>query len=349
MKSWILNKNYLSYWLRQLRKDRELIAPLRERGDIVFKSIDKIHEIALDSSALIPSIKEFLFPQFEPMLKKTGDEIIGLRSKAKRVIFGVRSCDISALSLLDRFYLSAIPEPYYEIRRKNTVFISIVCNLPDSTCFCGSIGTGPYLKGDFDIQLYDLQDRYLIQAGSRQGQELCSKYSFLMRKPEKSDLDDQYEIELSSKAMFQKQVNLEVARKLIKEGVIDDEFWKGVTERCFECGGCVYECPLCTCFTIIERRYMSVRGRGSSLGEPPEFGSIERLRLWDTCLFKGFTSMAGGILPNEKRFLRTKRWFYHKLIHYPDTIGGFGCVGCGRCTLTCPARIDMANVVGRME
>jgi len=359
----ILNKNHLSYWLRQLRKNRELIGPLMNSGngipgnsqtfgganDIVFKSVDRIHEIVLDCPASLPSPKEFLFPQYEPMLKynrgettdkqktdeiSSGFHITDLKDRTRRVIFGVRSCDISALKLLDKFYLEGYSDPYYAARRENTLFISIVCNNPDPTCFCIGLGTGPYLEGGFDIQMTDLGDRYFVQTGSSGGAKTVRAFSFLFSRPKKADYEDQYEAFLSSKARFQKRISLEGIRQMILEGKVKDAFWQSVAERCFECGGCVYECPLCTCFTVTDRVYSE---------------GIERIRLWDTCMFKGFTRMAGGLLPNEKMVMRTKRWYYHKLIHYPETLGGFGCVGCGRCTITCPGRIDMATVATKIK
>jgi len=334
---WVLEKSHLSYWLRQMRKEAELIGPLRERGDIVFKGIDNLHEIALDCPALIPSPKEFLFPQMELMMETTpeGQEgIIERRDASRRIIFGVRSCDVSAVGLLDKFYLNGLKDPYYEARRKNTLFISIACNTPDDTCFCSGLGTGPFLTEGFDIQLYDLGDRYLVQGGSPSARKWIGRFSFLMTRPGKADLEDQYEVELSSQARFKKRVSLESARKFIREGRVDDAFWRSVTERCFECGGCVYECPVCTCFTVLDRAGQK---------------GTERYRLWDTCLFKGFTRMAGNVLPARDRLLRTKRWFYHKLLHSPETLGAFGCVGCGRCAVTCPGRIDMASVVSGMK
>lgn len=331
---WVLEKSHLSYWLRQMRKESEIIGPLRERGDIVLKNIDRLHETALDCPALIPSAKGFLFPQMEPMLRQTEEGLEDTRDERKRVIFGVRSCDVSAVGLLDRFYLDGNRDPYYEARRKNTLFISVVCGVPDATCFCAGLGTGPFLRSGFDIQLYDLGDRYFVQNGSKAAEKWITRFSFLMKRPSRTDLEDQYEVELSSQAMFKKRISLESARKLINDGRVGDAFWRRVSERCFECGGCVYECPVCTCFTVADR------------AAP---GGVERLRLWDTCLFKGFTRMAGGVLPAEDRVLRTKRWFYHKLIHYPETLGAFGCVGCGRCAVTCPGRIDMAAVVSRMK
>ena len=330
----ILLKSNLSYWLRQLRKEMELIAPVSRRGEIVFESIDRIHEIALDCPALIPSPKEFLFPQLEPMLRSAGNRLLDMRDNSRRVIFGVRSCDVSALGLLDRFFLDDPADPYYEARRRNTLVISVACNRPDSTCFCASLGTGPYLQAGFDIQLYDLGDRYLVEAGSGAAASWIRRFSFLMGRPSKSDLVDLYEVKLSSQSMFHRRVSLKGAQRMMQGGEVSEAFWEKVTGRCIECGGCVYCCPVCTCFSVMDNR----DGKAAC-----------RTRLWDTCMFKGFTRMAGGVLPAADRRLRTKRWFEHKVLYYPETAGAFGCVGCGRCAVTCPGRIDMASVVSRIE
>ncbi|MBI4691359.1 MAG: 4Fe-4S dicluster domain-containing protein [Nitrospirae bacterium] len=335
-KDMILEKSNLSYWLRQLRKEMLLIGPMHgENGDIVLKTVENIHEIVLDCPALIPSPKEFLFPQKEEMFGFSTEGTKNYRNSKRRLIFGVRSCDVSAIGLLDRFYGGKFIDDYYTARRENTVFISVGCNKPDPTCFCNGLGTGPFLSSGFDIQFSDLGDRYLVEIGSEHGLSIVKKFSHLFSKPQKSDYDDQYEAILSSHAMFEKRINLENARQKILSGSVEDSFWAGVAERCFECGGCVYECPLCTCFNVIDRKYSAIEG--------------VRLRNWDTCMFRGFTKMAVNVWPAEKKIMRTKRWYFHKLLYYPEQFGRFGCVGCGRCTITCPGRIDMATIAYRLK
>jgi hypothetical protein len=104
----------------------------------------------------MPSVKEFLFPQKEDMFRFSEGKVDILKNNTKRLIFGVRSCDISAVTLLDRFFGEKFVDDYYMSRRKNTVFMSLVCNNPDPTCFCLRLNTGPFLKSNFDIQLTDL-------------------------------------------------------------------------------------------------------------------------------------------------------------------------------------------------
>ncbi len=348
-RDFVLDKNYLSYWLRQLRKSMELIGPMKGfDGDFVFKTVERIHEISLDCGTAAPLPKEFVFPQVEGMFDYSGEKIKDLQNNKTRVIFGTKPCDISAINLICRFYGSRtqssydrsrpnkkFEDSYFVSRRRNTVFISIGCNNPDTTCFCNGLGTGPFLESGFDVQLTDLGDRYFVQIGSSAGETISLPFRHLFEKARKQDYDDQYEVVLSAQTRFEKRINLEETRQKILAGKVNDSFWMWVANRCFECGGCVYECPVCTCFNIVERPQNQDKGK--------------RFRIWDTCFFKGFTRMAGGNIPAEEKSMRTKRWWFHKLLYYPEQFNKFGCVGCGRCTITCPGRIDIATISQKIK
>ncbi len=333
---YILNKNHLSFWLRKLKMSRELIAPLRDvSGDIVLSELQRMHETALDGPALMPSPKEFLFPQMEQLFCWSEEGIEEAISKLPRVLFGIRSCDLSALKVLDRFYLGEKKDPYYEARRNNTLLISIACNQPDPTCFCLGLGTGPFLKTGFDLQLTDLGNRFLVEPGSEAGLTLVKESPHIFTAPQAADSEDLYEARLGAQSRFEKRVNLEAVRKSILAGAVSDGFWDSISSRCFECGGCVYNCPVCTCFNVLDRQTSADTGK--------------RIRIWDACMFKGFSRMAGGAVPAANKTVRTKRRFHHKLVHWPAQFGVFGCVGCGRCALSCPGRIDMATVALKIK
>ncbi len=333
---YILNKNHLSFWLRKLKSSRELIAPMRDvSGDIVLSELSRMHETALDGPALMPSPKEYMLPQMEQLFCWSEEGLEEAIRNKPRVLFGIRPCDISALSILDVFYLGKNKDAYYEARRKNTVTISIACNRPDPTCFCLGLGTGPFLKTGFDLQLTDLGDRFLVETGSETGAALVQEVPHIFTVPKPADSEDLYETRLGAQSSFEKRVNLEQVRKRILSGAVKDSLWEWVADRCFECGGCVYNCPVCTCFNVLDRPHAPDSGK--------------RMRIWDTCMFKGFTRMAGGAVPAKDKMLRTKRWFHHKLIHWPDQFGAFGCVGCGRCAISCPGKIDMATVALKIK
>lgn len=333
---YILNKNHLSFWLRKLKTIHELIAPVRDiSGDIVLTELSRMHETALDGPALMPSPKEYLLPQMEQLFCYSEEGVEEAFDKRPRVLFGIRSCDLSAIKVLDLFYLGKTADAYYASRRNRTALISIACNHPDPTCFCLGLGTGPFLKSGFDLQLTDLGERFLVETGSEAGQALVRDFPHIFTQPAQTDTEDLYETRLASQSRFEKRVNLEHVRRKIQAGAVSDAFWETVAIRCFECGGCVYNCPVCTCFNVIDR--------------PVAPDSGKRVRIWDTCMFKGFSRMAGGVVPAEVKINRTKRWFHHKLLHWPEQFGTFGCVGCGRCAISCPGKIDMATVALRIK
>lgn len=333
---YLLNKNHLSFWLRQLKAAGQLIAPVRDvTGDIVLTELARMHETALDGPALLPSPKEFLLPQLEQLFCWSDEGVEEAFNKRPRVLFGVRPCDLSAVRILDTFYLGKTRDAYYEARRSRTALIAIACNQPDPTCFCLGLGTGPFLKSGFDLQLTDLGDRFFVETGSATGESLVRDFPHIFTEPKPVDSEDLYETRLASQSRFEKRVNLDRVRKRIEAREVSDAFWESVALRCFECGGCVYNCPVCTCFNVIDRP------------SPPDSG--KRLRLWDTCMFKGFTRMAGGVVPAQEKINRTKRWFHHKLVHWPAQFGAFGCVGCGRCAVSCPGKIDMATVALKIK
>lgn len=345
----VLDKNNLSYWLRQIRKDALLIAPVMSfKGEVVFESLEEIHKIVLQHHLPPPPVKEFLFPQTEFMFEYSRDDIKDIFDVNKKVIIGARSCDIYAINIIDRFFKGEtvsgydtehpnrkFRDPYYFSRRNSTIFISLGCNEPGPVCFCHNLGTGPFLEKGFDIQLIDLEDRYLVEIGSERAEELINRHRYLFRKAEKADLDDRYEAFSLSISRFEKRIAIEDVRKSILEERIPEDFWQWLAERCFECGGCVYVCPLCTCFNIVDHPLSDDKGI--------------RFRIWDTCLFKGFTEMAGRIIPAKKKEARLKRWWFHKIVYYPEQFRSFGCVGCGRCTIACPGNIDIATMAEKIK
>ena len=68
--------------------------------------------------------------------------------------------------------------------------------------------------------------------------------------------------------------------------------------------------------------------------------SGERVREWDSCQFVGFAQVAGEFNFRPTPVDRLKFWYRHKLHGFDDPHGMPTCVGCGRCTVSCPAGID---------
>ena len=75
---------------------------------------------------------------------------------------------------------------------------------------------------------------------------------------------------------------------------------------------------------------------------------MKRFRCWDSCMFSDFTKMAHGNprLTQKERF---RQRFMHKLVYFPENNNGeFGCVGCGRCLVSCPISMNIVKVMKKL-
>jgi len=329
---WELDKAKVPQWLEVLRKDCELIAPVKNYGEVLFMSSPEVSQVVLDYDNTLVPPKEFFLPPTETMFSFTESRAgfhITLPEEAKnRIIFGVRPCDVNALLILDKVFNGELRDEYYLSRREKTTLIALNCNQPGEKCFCGSVGAGPSLSGKFDILLTDIGDVYFIEVGSAKGNELINKLPALFREASQQSEEKKEAVVRQAQKLFAKPIDpLEVAKRM--EAFFNDAKWTELGERCMECGGCTYVCPTCYCFDVVDRI---------------ENGKGLRLRYWDCCLLPGFTRMAGGLNPRGSKEARMKQRFYHKWDYFVQRFGMLQCVGCGRCSKTALCSIDWGGV-----
>lgn len=200
----ILMKNQISKLYIELAEENNFYAPVKEKGDIIFKKILKPEDIVLDYlNSKIPP-KEVLFPQMEVLFEyKLDGKNIEITDRQdldeKIVIFGVRPCDAYSFKLFANFFSfhGTLKDEIYLKKKENTTVIGIGCNNPRTTCFCTSVEGHPFKKDDVDIFLSDLGDKYLVEVISDKGKSLVQKLSWLI---DATDADKQKAQELSKKA-----------------------------------------------------------------------------------------------------------------------------------------------------
>jgi Fe-S oxidoreductase len=103
---------------------------------------------------------------------------------------------------------------------------------------------------------------------------------------------------------------------------------------CVECNGCVFMCDTCHCFLLSD----------DSLS-----GNARRLRLWDGCLLKNFTKVAGGANPLRLRYMRLRNRYLKKFDFFISNLGYQACCGCGRCIEVCPGKIDIRRILRKLH
>jgi ferredoxin len=140
--------------------------------------------------------------------------------------------------------------------------------------------------------------------------------------------------ETAARASFPARPFIACAIERLDAHAIRHEEWQGLGPACFACTGCTSLCPTCSCFTVVD--------------ETREGGG-ERIRDWDSCLLEGFQREASGHHPAPRPGDRVRRFWYHKLSDdFVPEFGRVGCVGCGRCDVTCPGSIGALRVLGAL-
>ena len=297
----------------------------------------KWQEGTVMSSALntTRSAKDFFFPQMENLMefKMEGKsvEVIDTREECEDfVIFGVRACDAASFEILDRVYLVDPVDSYYKNRREHGTVVTMACNRPAETCFCGTFGIDAAdPKGD--VTCWHVEDGIVLRANTEKGEALLATVSDLL-----TDTDD------AAVKAEQEKVRTILAKlplaNLTPEGVgkgmtkelFDRPEWASLSEACLGCGTCTFVCPTCQCYDI--RDFDTGHG-------------IKRFRCWDSCMYSDFTKMAHGNSRNSQ-LERFRQRFMHKLVYFPDNNDGiYGCVGCGRCLARCPISMNIVKVM----
>jgi len=331
----ITKKNLLRL-LEAIRGNTTLVAPVRNAvyGDVNFLPVTDPAEIVFDYDNTTTSPKEFFFPQYEPLFTFSSPSVSSIEVKdvaEEIVLFGIRACDVNALVLLDRFYERNFGDNYYLDKRRKSTLITLACTDLGEQCFCTSTGTGPVLTTDFDIQLIETGKDYAVQVGSEKGLLLFEAYKDFFGPATNIDAST-ISIEAKNKGLM---FDLDKVYNNLKTEAIDEQFWQDIANRCQSCGLCLFLCPTCSCFSVIDQ--------ATPLGEK------RRSRQWDACYFTGMTTMAGGNNPVADRAQMVKRKYYHKLCQQIDEFGVSGCVGCGRCNLCCVGNVNWLENVIKIE
>ena len=340
----VLPKDAVEVFVGRLVEGYQVIAPVERNGQVLFGYVSDPREVVLEyrGVTLLPP-KRFFFPEREILFTyeiKGGEvyvydkyeDIRGMR----RVLIGIRPCDVHGLKVLDKVFIGEFRDPYYAARREGTLIICLTCTEPGEYCFCAYTSSGPDLKDGYDLLMTDLGESYLVEVGSERGGRLVKLNLDIFREASKDDLERKEEAVRRAEAKIreQKLPNLsEMYEPLIK--LFDADLWREYGRKCIACGKCNFTCPTCRCFNVYDDPNLDLK-------------SGKRVRVWDSCHFLSFTKVASGEIFRKERHSRVKQRIYHKYCYSVDEIGSISCVGCGRCVKVCSAGIDIREVARRV-
>lgn len=336
----IISEEKIKKWVKSLSGEGIIIAPMKNSsGDLTLVPVASENEIDLSPGRDLLPAKRYLFPPSETLFcfeKKDGIRLFEKFKDEKQVFFAIRSCDVTGIRFLENFFKGKYEDPYFKRRLENSVFISLACHESCDTGFCVCCDGGPYLKDGYDVQLSYLGDKYLVEIGSEKGKMLIEKNADLFGNATEADtaLRNKIMDGVNQKLLTSSYVSRGITKLSTEQ--IPAEQWEEFADSCFHCGGCTYVCPTCSCFHVIDRPLQDDKG--------------ERVKIWDSCQYGGFTREASGHNPREECSERYKRWFFHKLsLQYVEINGRHGCVGCGRCMITCFGMVDMSSFLKKVR
>ncbi len=339
MKSKLLAKKDLAAFVRSLMENHVVYGPKRRRGEHSFQMITNPDEIDLTYTTTILPPKHLLIPTQENLLvfNQDGQGEPAHHEYPNQVIFGMHSCDVNGIVLLDQVFQNHYPMTRYVEQRKNTTIVALTCTNIGETCFCDSMGTGPCPSEGFDLLLTDLEDNYLVESGTRRGEALLP--GITGSEAGAASLKEKDAAIAQSKGKFRKKINMDGLPELF-QSKLDSPVWKELEQIDLACANCVMSCPTCFCLDLYDRWSNGV-------------GNTVRCVEWDACFLLEFAQVAMGANFRKSRASRVRQFMGHNL-----SWGGASqfhskvkhkCVGCGRCIRACPVHIDITEVAAKIR
>ncbi|MFA6146071.1 MAG: 4Fe-4S dicluster domain-containing protein [Patescibacteria group bacterium] len=317
---WLQEKNYI------------VIGPTEEDGQILIETISEPSQLDFSGRLPLYSFKKYLVPSREILFKYKKDDFKADLTAFKQALIGVSIFDLKAILLYNQVFEK---DPYYQARLNNTLIIG-QSQIPQFQDLSFKVWEDKYEEDilehlQFDIFLGQAKEKksseFKIFTGSKKGQQILN--DFAKQSGWKSDYEHiEYAGPIKEEGVSPEM--LEIKEKM--PGSLETDIWQNLDQRCIECGKCTIVCPTCFCFSLTDQPCLN-KDEGM------------RKRCWDSCFYGEFSEITGGHKFLKNTAERIYNWYYHKFVRIPDEYNFPGCVGCGRCSMVCPAGIKIHEVL----
>jgi len=334
-----LPKTNLTNLLDSLKKDYEVFVPIK-KGEQRFyrKYTEPTTDIVIGEVRAFEPLKSFYLKARGLVAENFSDALPHADDKPYAVV-GVKACDLKGFKVQDHVFLKdGCLDPFYEKLRKDNLIISADCTSTIETCFCLAMNIKPYPEEDFDINLTDVGDGFVVRAGSDKGKKILENNVGFLQDVTGNAADEMNQL----RSRITKEIESNISKNSVPhqdklEGKVKEKYdsalWEEEAKECVECGACNTICPTCHCFYLADQK---------------DKAKMERFRLWDSCLQKNFARVAGGANDRPKLAMRLRNRFDKKFSYFPEVAGFYACTGCGRCISACPAKIDIRKIIKKL-
>jgi len=326
METKYISQGGLAQWFESIiASGKRVYAPVNSRGQVDFKLVKNLSEVADDYIQTTQSIKATVYPKAEVLFSyekehgKVNLTDFDPDTIPETVLWRVHPCDAAGFRPLSAIFNWDSADKLHNAHLAKTSVISFSCANADESCFCTSVNGSPGNTSGSDVQLTVLPDGGAIaEILTPKGEALVALLPSVFE-ADRGDKKEHYLVDLPARFSL-----TEVNAKLNK--AFNSTVWKEQSERCIGCGACAFVCPTCACFDIQEDVHGS-KGR--------------RIRCWDACGFSLFTLHTSGHNPREHQSQRWRQRILHKFSYMPDRLSVVGCTGCGRCSRACPVDMNL--------
>jgi formate hydrogenlyase subunit 6/NADH:ubiquinone oxidoreductase subunit I len=305
-----------------------------------FTQADK-EEIVFNDYRCIEPIRSFFAHYKEEISAYFDSSVVKEKKERPQAICGVKNCDIFALKIQDYVFLGGNEvDPIYKSRRESTLIIASDCPQFKDVCFCRAFDINPYPGSEgYDFNLSPLSNGYLLDAASKKAKIIAVSLKEILAPATLAQLSGRASKRESANHRLDDYLKqYQIPKKETLQDIVlaghNSGIWNEEMRTCVECNGCVFICDTCHCFL---------------LADDSTSGNSRRLRLWDGCLFKNFTKVAGGGNALKMRYMRLRNRYLKKFDFFISNLGVQACCGCGRCIDVCPGKIDIRRILRKLH
>ncbi|MEI6520519.1 MAG: 4Fe-4S dicluster domain-containing protein [bacterium] len=284
-------------------------------------------DLRLDFDVTILPPKKYFQPLKETIMKFVrGGEYESVHDDESIVLFGVHPYDVVAIAQIDKIFSHGVYDSHYMNRRNKATIVACDIQNTSPNMFAACMGTA-VVDDDYDILLTKLGKHYVVEVRTEKGEALLA---------ELGDVPDADALLLARREQFWEDARRFMNKYLLKckpedlpellTQTYEHPIWEENAALCYSCGSCNLVCPTCYCFDVYDDVDWTLE-------------SGERFRQWDGCMLRKFAEVAGGHNFRKNREERYRHRFYRKGKYLWDRMGMIACVGCGRCTTACTAKI----------
>lgn len=334
-----LKKDQLNEFITNLAKERKVAAPVAKGfNKFAFEEVTDGSQVSVEYIPTILPPKKYFMPQYETLLEydtSKGQDMRAVVDCTKMTLFGVHTCDLAGIQCLDMVFSDTPKDRNYLARMKEITIIGLECNkYCDEYASCRLVHNHTP-NGGYDLFFTDLGDKFIVHVNTQSGEEIIEK-SGLFAKATKDDEQALNKLREKKRKIFVNEVPVEHENipEVFKNSK-DSKVWEKLGKECLACGNCTNVCPTCYCFDVVDEPNLDLK-------------SGRRYRKWDSCQNETFAKVAGGENFREERANRQRHRYYRKFSHSMGRFSRFFCTGCGRCSRTCMAGINLKETLTKL-